>query len=125
MTKRQTLPPIPVSGQVASAKPSRRRESVNLPGRVFPTAQPVSEFGDILAPRPLPGPPLPPLMGKSVARFDVKTPPDLGDDKRGRRRSINPIIYTRRGCTDVICGLAFLLFICGWICVAFVGKNEQ
>uniref|UniRef100_F1KVQ8 Choline transporter-like protein n=1 Tax=Ascaris suum TaxID=6253 RepID=F1KVQ8_ASCSU len=74
--------------------------------------------------------PLPPrgniLIGRHAARFDVKTPPSM----RGRNRHnltaipktfVNPMVSSRRGCTDVICCFLFIVFVIGWAFVAILG----
>ncbi|KAH7699097.1 Protein CHTL-1 b [Aphelenchoides avenae] len=50
-------------------------------------------------------------IGRRAARFDLKFPKKLRDPERFSRKSFNPIVLTRRGCTDVCCCLLFLVFI--------------
>ncbi|KAE9552690.1 hypothetical protein FO519_004096 [Halicephalobus sp. NKZ332] len=60
------------------------------------------------------------LIGERAANFDV---PFSKIKKRqiNPNKSFNPLILTRRGCTDVICSFLLILFIAGWAVVAAFG----
>jgi hypothetical protein len=54
-------------------------------------------------------------MGRKPAKMEVE-----GDGRR--REAFNPM--KRRSCTDVLCLLLFVVFIAGWVGVAYVGISK-
>ncbi|KHN86420.1 hypothetical protein Tcan_05373 [Toxocara canis] len=77
-------------------------------------------------------PPLPPrgriLIGRHAARFNVKTPPSTSRSGGNnsvwiRKTFINPMVSSRRGCTDVACCFLFIIFTIAWAFVATLGKR--
>lgn len=80
-------------------------------------------------------PPLPPrqrvIIGRHVARFDLDSSKWSRNGRKVysknnsnllHKKFINPMIYTRRHCTDVLCCFVFTLFIIGWAAIAGWGK---
>lgn len=67
------------------------------------------------------------LIGRHAAQFDVKTPPSRRCHNKHNSTTIpktfiNPMVSSRRGCTDVICCFLFILFVIGWAFVATLGE---
>jgi hypothetical protein len=52
-------------------------------------------------------------MGKKSAKMELEGEPQT---------TFNPM--KRRSCTDVICLLLFVVFLCGWAGVAYVGISQ-
>ncbi|CAD6185560.1 unnamed protein product [Caenorhabditis auriculariae] len=88
-----------------------------MPFRPMPTAPPLSPVppGPLMPVRlaPMINPHNPGHTSNQIARFNVAA-------KKMQKRH-NPQLYTKRGCTDVICCLFFAVFLIGWAFVAILG----
>lgn len=107
-----TSPPPPYPVYPASPPPTVRqcsRRPSEQPLAPLPVVQPYARASS--AP-----------IGRRAARFDLKFP-GKKDPGRYARRTFNPIVLTRRGCTDVCCCLLFLVFVVGWGFVAVLGES--
>ena len=90
---------------------------------------------DIPPPPRIPLPELPPpdylprdcsiavgLIGDRAANFDVPLA-KLKKYQFKPKKSFNPLLLTRRGCTDILCCFVFLIFLAAWVAVAIFGKH--
>uniref|UniRef100_A0AC34F327 Choline transporter-like protein n=1 Tax=Panagrolaimus sp. ES5 TaxID=591445 RepID=A0AC34F327_9BILA len=74
----------------------------------------------------LPPPDYPPreaaiaLIGDRAANFDIPLA-KLKKYQFKPKKSYNPLILTRRGCTDIFCCFVLLVFLAAWIAVAIFG----
>uniref|UniRef100_A0A914XUH1 Choline transporter-like protein n=1 Tax=Panagrolaimus superbus TaxID=310955 RepID=A0A914XUH1_9BILA len=74
----------------------------------------------------LPPPDYPPreaaiaLIGDRAANFDIPLA-KLKKYQFKPKKSYNPLILTRRGCTDIFCCFVLIIFLAAWIAVAIFG----
>ncbi|CAD5227378.1 unnamed protein product [Bursaphelenchus okinawaensis] len=72
-----------------------------------------------------------PVVGQRAANFELRRAEKLlnKNPERAAKKPFNPIVLTRRGCTDVPFCMLFILYLFGWTFVAFIaykyGKPER
>ncbi|CAD5235604.1 unnamed protein product [Bursaphelenchus xylophilus] len=70
-------------------------------------------------------PPVQPIVGQRAAHFELQKAEKLlsKNPEKAAKKPFNPIVLTRRGCTDVPFCMLFILYIFGWAFVAFIAYN--